>query len=1053
MKQLLLRLALLNFIFTFSVMAEQQPQPSPCEDVLSKGVRMIPSGMEGKHFTDMYAFAEEMFREGGLYQRLNISRPYQVIQFMGGGDLNSLGSINAMPVAHWIDGAKISKTSRRGLLYEIVIGGKDEQYSFYRDDNHLEEQINIFEHATAGHNHFTVNTRFRHFRSANRIPEAYALSEYMDQLRTRMPATEVSRWYQYLASLDYSQDMINARYETPEDLAQRPPAMNLTDQTAKRFAPTANILQTFVANLPADMPEWKKEMARRYERLQRYIPGAVRTKIMNEGWSTLMQLVLPKHTKYNTAEDAIKYCCFLSGIVHPSITNPYWLGLEAWKNIYEKFLKRPEIQKLADWEAKDAAFILFATKEIIAVMDDEMFLRYALDPAWVAKQNLALTRAYKDNEYNGDPPAPDPYDQKRNWPYSIITRDADKVIEALVAQVKGFQYQFPNVILESLNDQGSGQVGMNLSDTVGRSIALDRTSMVETLLVMAQIQERPIALESTFDFPREIPPPDDIFGPWRRPRFWPPPVIVYEKTRVKVVVTPMGEVKAYIVKRNGSADPSTLPQADIFRKENAPQTEYVEDVALSKELKEYADAYIDNLTMEEKVDEETFKSTSILMGIERVVEEIVGGVSTSLHLSIPTVPRAVTEYEGYVGRRISAALKAAIHGRGRIIRGSTGVSVAALPRIPHFQFDSKSLQREFAKAKAPALPRQSLVRHMNSFTATEVFRPTDLVDVRPIPGQDGDVFWGPRPKPGEGEGEGEGDPNLDASDDGGDIIFEHVNLDVYADALNEEIQLPHLRPKQGIDIKTEDEMFGHKQQVSGIPHRPGILRKAYKRGLAASKTEEGDEASGPQGPQVIRRGLAQIRRETDWVVKDFQPRPNPEINAVVVFKMDMSGSMEYVKETAKQIIYDLRAILQKKYKKVKFVYMSFNSQATVFEDADEFFKVQPDGGTVYSRAYEKTVEEVYPQYPLAQWDRYSVTVGDLYEAFTEKERSTFEALKEASQFTTTFWATEYPDFVSDLAKYLESMADQDEYVGFARVIPASSYRPGILKEAFKNKKE
>src|SRR5262249_38997983 len=163
--------------------------------------------------------------------------------------------------------------------------------------------------------------------------------------------------------------------------------------------------------------------------------------------------------------------------------NPYWLGLEGWQNIYNKFKKRPDIVKLDIFE-RDKAFIKWANENIISVMDDHMFLKYALDAEWVAKHQLAVVEPWKD--YFGDPPAPNPMDQERNCPYENKSRDADEVIDFIIGQVKGFQYQFPKAFLTDINDTATGRVTLELSDEVGKRVALNRTSLVQTLWVLSQ---------------------------------------------------------------------------------------------------------------------------------------------------------------------------------------------------------------------------------------------------------------------------------------------------------------------------------------------------------------------------------------------------------------------------------------------------------------------------------------------------------------------------------------------------------------------------------------
>lgn len=1043
--------------------------------------RVIMSGSESKaEVTEMNQALHDLLGDGGLFERLGIDRPYQTIRFLPGGDLNIIGGLNNIPVAHWRDGAQVAQAQRRpGLLYELVIPGKTEHHSFYRADNTFPEQMSILFHALAGHVHVAMNSRFKHDLDADPVNESYALSAYMDTVRKQHDADEVSRWYQYLLSLDYAQDLIHGTYQTPAMLKMQSPTKDpKTGKTVYGFQPTPNILQAFVANLPSDMPDWKKEMARRFERLRRYIPGAVKTKILHEGYSTLMQELLPKHTPYASFGFAVKYCCLLAGVASPSIQNPYWIGTEAWRNIYNKFLIRPAIAALPTMEAKDRAFIQYARTEIIGKMNDADLLRFGLDADWVAKNNFALIRAYKDTEYNPwdqKLTPPDPRDPNRNWPYSILTRDPKKVIDALVAQLTGkIQYQLPYVELLSMNDDGSGQVALEVSDQVGRNVALDRSSIVETLYVMAQINERPVSLESTFEIkskrtrnPWDSDEDDDggMFGsspgfPYTDyfTRFQP---VKVEKVRMKVVVNPKGEVKAYRVSRSGSTKPDSLPYAREFRNREKHAPTYIADEGIAWELTQLIDKFIVDLDIERFVDSELLKGKNVMRSLDAAVDAAVEGSSNSLSMSVPTSSGALVEYMNFLGRRIAASLKYAIHGKGKLIRTATGVKIAPLPQIPYFRFDSESMQAAEKEANPMPLPNVTMTDHLRSYAYRNIFRPGDLTDIQPVPGNEGDVHWGPKPKKGKGKGDpgdedsddGDEPGGQDASDDGGEVMFENVSMEDYASALtDEDITLPNLRPKSGPTQTKSDELRGHRRQRTGHAVKREILKNAYKRGMPTQEELDRD-GEEEEDYDYIKKGLARLKPERDWVVKDVSPIPNPDINALVVFEMDMSGSMESFKKTVKKILYDLRALLStKKYKNVKFKFVVFNAEATVFDNAEDFFRFQPNGGTVYHRGWDKAVE-IFKDFPEAQWDRYVITSGDMYEDFSSEEERAFTAMKEQSQYVATIAVNDSPGRqASSLEGYLERMAQEDDFVGFVKVAPQSSYTPLIFRPLFKNDK-
>ncbi len=1035
MSPFILVLTLLTSTASATLIADSPADPNEvkfgCAHALDGKIKLISSGREGPEFQRFTEAVKKMLEPGGLFEILGISRPYQIMQFMPGGDVNTVGSVNGLPIAHWTDGAKLARRERSGLLYEIVIPGRDEQFSFYRDDMSFEELISIFFHAVAGHSHYTVNSRFPHFRSSNRFQEAFELSDYMDKLRAQVNADEVSEWYQFLLTMSSGQDFVHKQYQTPDDLKTKP-----SGAKGSGFKPTFNLLQAFVANLPIDTPEWKVKMARLFEQLHRYSPGMAATKITNEGWSVLMQKILPKHTPYNSFAEVIHYCCLLHGVVSKDISNPYWLGIEAWERVYKRFLARPEIAKLETWLEKDAAFIRYATKDIIGVMDDAMFLRFALDDKWVTKENLALTRPYTEQEYEeaqskGLQP-PDPRNQKKNWPHVILSRDPERIIQALITQQTNFQFRMPQPLVTSLNENGQGSISLELNDSIGRKVALNPRTMVETLWVLSQIQSRPVSLESTVESSDPAAHHQES------------PHVV--KKRLRVTATPMGKIQVQEVFRNGSSDPSSMPEQDFLFDPRKHSRTYVDLPEVAAQFDEMLKGFLYNLTLGQPIQEELFKPNGHLKALAAEVDRLTAGASVKMMMNLPTVPLALIEYNNFLSQRIEAALKDAIAGRSSLIRRPQGVQISVMPRIPWFQFSQDSLQRELSLTPVMPIPTQNLALGLRQVSTT--FKAGDLDSVEPSHGDVGDIDWGPGPQ-GDGDGQGQEPGGEGPIEDGGKKLFEDISLDAYAEALEGEITLPNLRPKTGKDIRRNEDYSGRVTRQTGVRMTRQILRNAFRRGFPTIE-ELSNGASPFDGTGILGRGIGRLRKDKDWVVRDFAPKPSPDVNAVVFVKMDMSGSMWTYKDTAKKAIFDLRALLSRKYKNVTFKFITFNYEAFVFDDFEKFMAFQPNGGTRYARAFKKTTE-LHAQFPEALYDRYSVVIGDLLESFEEEERTSFEEMKAGSQFVSIIRILDKEmDWFAELSKFFKGQAEEDEYIGYVDVIPQSSYTPLIFRTAFKN---
>lgn len=1062
-----------------------------CERILAGDYEIVASAnMTTSMMEEIKEAAEEIFGKGGVLARLGISSPKQRIQFMPGSDLNTISSLNRYPIGQWHDGAMIAKTDRSGIIYEIVIPGRTVRHSLFREDNTFAAQVSILLHV-AGHNHFAVHTRFRQVRTADLVQESYDLDAFMERLKMHgTHPDEISRWYQYLLSLTWSQDVINGT--TFDDLDELRARVEPGGRLGVRR--TANILQTYIANLPPELPEWKREMARRFERLQRYISGAIRTKIMNEGFATLLQEITVKHSSFKSFNYGIQYCCLMSGVTRPDIGNPYWLGLEAWRLIYKRFNEgfftrtwldrngfsnhgaQPDVG-LLDSEAKDRAFIEWATQNVIQIVDDQGLLELAFrDGVWIGQQNLAIMRPVKQEEWDrgmGQPP-----NQQNNWQWVIDSRNAERVLKTLVTNVKGFEYQFPNIEITDLVHQDSGMIRLEISDEIGRRVALDRRTLVQTLFVHAKFNDRPVSLESTFDIkgerilgvydydnPSPITFPPDVRRQDIQSRHEDNKIVYYvdgfAQKRVEVRVFPNGTVEAYRVLRDESDAIDSLPESRIFTEDK--KTEYKRFDEVEPQLQKLLKSFVDNLAIDdpdgEGVDfrDQPFRK-SVLDRLEDQLTQAAAnsGPSLTMQLAVPTAGKALDAYESYVKRRMHKALHLALNGKSGLVTRGNSVAIKALPDIPQFSFDRKSLKRlqDFTP------PRQLRMPNTQLLSFTERLDADDFGRVVPVPGREGDRRWGPDPNKedgsGEGEGEdGEGEPGEEPSEGtnpgegSGGVSWVDISLDAYAKALEDVVELPNLKPKGDKSLTRTEEKGGKVYRRDGTLVPKEIIRKAYRRGMTEI-IQNNEDADDMLPPEIIRRGLAKLK-DSDYVVRGTQPRKTPEVNAQVTLILDLSGSMGPMVEQAKRAFFDLRAILMRKYKSITFRFVSFDSKAEVFDDFDKFLRAQMNGGTSYVEGLKKDLE-IKQQFPEARFDRFTVLIGDMEDFGGPEFEKALEQVIEQSQFVA---ALRFNDRAPsgggfDLMPLLQSLHGREDYFGFVNVSPAKSYTPYAFRQAFKN---
>lgn len=1003
---------------------------------------IVESGRQGEsELKALEEYTQFLFAKGGLVERLGLSHARDhIIQFLPGSDVNTIAANGRMPVTHWQDGSKVARSGDRGgLLYEMVIFGGNQQHSIYRDDVPLEQQFSILNHVV-GHVHYAIHDFHSGVRTVNINQAAFEFDDYMKKLRLEFDRDEVSEWYQYLLSLEFAQDVVHAVEELPGEFD---PQVSAAGKAHPRHA-TANILQAVVKNLPADAPKWKIEMARRFEEMHRYIPGAVHTKIMNEGFATLMQELLPPHTPHTYLANLGHYCCMIKGVTRPGLSNPYWLGLEAWRNIRKEFNSRPGMGALSLIE-RDKAFIQYATKEIIQKMDDPEFLRLGLTADWLAAKNYSLSRRADHSEWKNLPPPPK--DMPNPEQRIIITRDPKRVREGIIRQVTGYFYKFPRPVLTDFGrGDASGIMRMEISDTFGRNIPLDQKSMVQTLLVLSRIMGKPVSIETTFqlktadaNIPSRHANPG-IWGPWQPPA---PPT----KARVRVTVNGRGEVSAEKVFRNNNSSPDSIKTNGFQAASGDDEVTFKDMPELAAELQKHSVAFLEDLDLgKEAVDRFRPK---VIKALEKDMSASIDNAPQGLRFHIPTVPTALEEFWRYANTRSQQALEQAIQGKRGMGQSQNGIRVKVLPDTPWFRFDNRALMAHVEGLPATT-PDHNILQGAESRRLED-----DLpLDIDQRPGDPGDTHWGP----GQGGGDGEGEEGEEGNEPGkgnkpgqggGDPSYMDFPLETYAALLANYVELPNLRPLAGKTKNIDDVPGGVMNRMNGQAAINKIQQRAYAAGMAHFRKKG---LAVPKDPaQVIREGMKHIQT-SDWFVRSFDEEKSPDVNALVVFTMDLSGSyMEYVGRT-KQMFYDLRAVLLTKYKNIKFRYIAFDGSAYDFEDPEEFFRLQLGGGTSYETAFEKTLE-VYDQHPIGKWDRYFVLAGDMMDGSSPQIEELFNKVKNESNFLASV-KFGWDGTSAAIEQLLKNAAENDDYVSFVDMAKENNeYFPLILRRIFKNKEQ
>jgi hypothetical protein len=251
----------------------------------------------------------------------------------------------------------------------------------------------------------------------------------------------------------------------------------------------------------------------------------------------------------------------------------------------------------------------------------------------------------------------------------------------------------------------------------------------------------------------------------------------------------------------------------------------------------------------------------------------------------------------------------------------------------------------------------------------------DLVSI-PVPTIEVPRFrFGERQQGGVGQGDGSrGDPlSQSQGDEGGGragqaegqhLLEVDVSLDELAELMGEELELPRIQPRGRERIVTA------RIKYTGVsPSGPESLRhfkrtykQALRRQLAAGTYDRARPVIVP---------VREDRRYRTW-----KEVPRPETNAVVVYMMDVSGSMgDEQKEIVRIESFWIDTWLRRHYPGLESRYLVHDAVAREV-DRETFFHTRESGGTMISSAYKLCQEIVETDYAGSQWNVYPFHFSD-----------------------------------------------------------------------------
>lgn len=248
----------------------------------------------------------------------------------------------------------------------------------------------------------------------------------------------------------------------------------------------------------------------------------------------------------------------------------------------------------------------------------------------------------------------------------------------------------------------------------------------------------------------------------------------------------------------------------------------------------------------------------------------------------------------------------------------------------------------------------------------------------PLPQVDIPRFrFGDRQQGGVGQGEGQvgdslgGDGEEQPGQGGkaGDRPGEHmtdleVSLQELAEIMGEELELPRIQPKGTEKIQAWKDKYSGIRSTGpeSLRHFKRTYRQALRRQISMGTYD-------PKNPVIVP--VRDDKRYRSW-----RSEPLPQSNAVIIYMMDVSGSMgDEQKEIVRIESFWIDTWLRSQYHGIESRYIIHDAMAKEV-DRDTFFRTRESGGTMISSAYNLCAKMIEDEYPSDRWNIYPFHFSD-----------------------------------------------------------------------------
>jgi uncharacterized protein len=217
---------------------------------------------------------------------------------------------------------------------------------------------------------------------------------------------------------------------------------------------------------------------------------------------------------------------------------------------------------------------------------------------------------------------------------------------------------------------------------------------------------------------------------------------------------------------------------------------------------------------------------------------------------------------------------------------------------------------------------------------------------------------------GMGEGQQQGGGSQGGDQPGQHLLEVDVSIDELADILAEELKLPRIQPRGASRLTAIRDKYSSIRNVG-----PAALRSFKRSYREALKRQLISGTYDPDDPVVVP-----IKRDLRY--RSWEEVKKPQNNAVIVYMMDVSGSMgDQQKELVRLEAFWIDTWLRKNYDGIESRYIVHDVGAREVDKAT-FYSIREDGGTRISSALQTARDLIAQRYNPLEWNIYVFHFSD-----------------------------------------------------------------------------